>query len=162
MARVWRGGAAMLAAVLGSACYVYVPAGDPAPPVGEAVRVLVQPAAAERLSGEAGRPMPSLEGRVVETAQDTLRVSVVIQQNSGASIERPRQVFSVASSEVLQVQREELSVRRTVLLGAGSVALLAVLISRFDAIIGGDPGDDSYPGDIAPAIFRVPVGVFLR
>jgi hypothetical protein len=49
-----------------------------------------------------------------------------------------------------------------VLLGAGSVALLAVLISRFDAIIGGDPGDDSYPGDIAPAIFRVPVGVFLR
>ncbi len=142
-------GAATLGVLFSYACQVYVPAGTPAPTPGTLVRVLIEPDAVQRVSEEAGQPMPPyLRGRLLGSSGDSVRVSVLMPVNP-QDVQRNRQVFSVASSEVLEIQRQALSRPRTALLG-GTVAALLVLAFTSAESSGGSQGQVPDQGDPPP------------
>jgi hypothetical protein len=99
-----------------------------------------------------------LKGRYEGSAGDSIRVSVLIEQDPRYPQQRLRQEFSVSRSEVIQVQTEVFSRRRTTLLGVGVVGLVAVLISQYSSS-GGDQGPSDGPPDVSPAI-RVGIPIF--
>lgn len=151
---------ATLAFCLLAACYVYVPVESPAPEVGERVRVLIQADAARRISAEAGRPIRALEGLLVESGEDTVRVSELVARTpQGMPLQEFRQILSVASSEVIEYQRSQLSRRRTALVGLGVAALLGYAIFRLTSE-GSSPGEEQDGFPDAPSVlpaFRIPL-----
>ncbi len=151
-------GAAALALLFGSACRVYVPVASSAPAPGTSVRVFIQPDAVQRVRQEAaGQPMPPhLDGRLLGSNGDSVRISVLMALAPPAT-QRTRQVFSIASSEVVEMQREVFSRNRTVLLGATVATLLGLAFNAITSSGGAQP-DIPGGGDPPPSIiaaFRI-------
>jgi hypothetical protein len=71
------------------------------------------------------------------------------------AVQRNRQVFVVASSEVVEIQREVLSRNRTALLGATVAALLVLAFNSVGSSSGGSQSDIPDGGDPPPAIISV-------
>lgn len=154
--------AAALATIFLSACYVYVPVdlGSRNPPSGERVRLSLGTEASRRISAGAGHIMSQLEGRLVATSADSVRVAVLMVRRPGLAVEPMRQVFSVAKSEVLEIRRAQLSRQRTILLGAGVIAALAFTISRVSAGEGG--GTRAPPPSFPEAPSLIPDAAIIR
>ena len=150
--------AAALGALFGSACHVYVPLDQPAPALDSSVRVSITPSAAQALAQEVGRPVvQNLDGRFVGTRGDSIRVSVLMDRDPRYAGRNLRHELAVSRSDVVQIQGEVISTRRTALVGVGGVGLLALLISRFSSS-GGDPGDQGGPDPNSPQ-FRFGISI---
>jgi hypothetical protein len=100
---------------------------------------------------------PHLEGRYVASQGDSVRVAVLMEQNGYAG-QRMRQEFSVSHSEVVQIQSEVFSRRRTMLLGVGVVGILAVVFNQYSAT-NADPGNSNGPNPDAPAIRTIGISI---
>lgn len=151
----------VLGTSLSSACYVYQPAGSAEPVPGTSVRMRVGDVALARASQEVGQAMPPyLEGQIVGAEADSLQLSIlVVRGTQDYSTQRTRQILAVARSEVLELQQEELSWPRTLLVGAGVAALAIVVVDQFTAI-GDDPGNNNPGFPNAPQArggFRIPI-----
>lgn len=144
-----------LATLVASACYVYVPADTPAPAPGEPVRVLIGQDAALRVQQEAGRPLPPrLEGLLVGTDDDSVRVSVVLSEGPPGYPEIPPRVFAVSRSQIVEIQQESFSKDRTLLLGLGIAAVLGYTLSKFSAT-NGDSDSPRGENPDAPALLTL-------
>lgn len=142
--------AAAFGALFGSACHIYVPLDEPTPALGASVRVSITPDAAQALAGAVGRPvLQNLDGRFVGTRGDSVLVSVLMDRDPRYAQQSLRQEFSVSRSDIIQLQGQVISRRRTTLFGVGVVGLLALLVSQYSSS-GGDPGPQNGPDPNAP------------
>jgi len=164
--RPWRGplGTAALAVLLplSTGCYSYaqVPVGEV--PVGETVRLMVARRAAPELLSLAETPdvVPTIRGRL-EGKDDQfllLRVPLRSEPTPGTISPEIGQLVRVPSEEVLSMELQHFSSRKTTALVVGTAAATAAVIF---AIIGdsfsGGPGDPPNP-DVFLRLARIPIG----
>ena len=142
--------AAAIGALFGSACHIYVPLDQATPALGASVRVSITPDGAQALARAVGGPvLRNLDGRFVGTRGDSIRVSVLMDRDPRYAQQNLRQEFSVSRSDIVQLQSQVISRKRTTLFGVGVVGLLAMLASQFSSS-GGDPGSQNGPDPNAP------------
>ncbi len=152
--------AATIGALFGSACHIYVPLEQATPALGASVRVSITPDAAQALAGAVGRPvLQDLDGRFVGTRGDSLRISVLMDRDPRYVQQTLRQEFAVSSSEIVQIQAQVISAKRTALFGLGVAGLLSMLFTQRSAT-SGDPGGQDSPSPGAPQI-RVGIPIFI-
>jgi hypothetical protein len=137
------------------------------------VRIHLAADAAERSAREFGTVGPHLIGRIQPAGPDSLRIDTWMGQfYTDASLAGARLVVPVHRSEVLEVERRQVSVRRSILAGAAAAAMTALIIHRAGWL---EPelGDDDEPGapppleGLAPArapgfTIRIPILRFGR
>jgi hypothetical protein len=115
----------------------------------EDLRVQLTPEAADRVEREFGTVGTSLVGRLAPSGPDSLALDAWLGQiYSDASLSNARLVIPLQRTEVVEVQRRELSTRRTLLAslaGAGMVALILSRTSLFQAELGDDVDPGSPP-----------------
>jgi hypothetical protein len=144
-----RAGLALVLVGWMTGCYTFVPlvGQDPAP--GEEVRLRLAAPAAQELSERMGVPVRSVEGPLVGIGPDSLVVNAGWGAlYSGTVFEGRRDTLQFHRSQVLEVDRKELSRTRSAIVGA---ALIAGAVLLFRAVAGrGDPGD---PGGGIPEPF---------
>ena len=132
----WALGALVALGAVSSGCYRYVPVSLADVGQSEEVRVRITEEAATRLVKEFGTYTTELEGQVARDRSDSVSVTVDIgREYRGLALEGGRQVLFLGSSEVVGVRRRQLSRSRTVVVGAGTVAgiaLLAVAVKQWD------------------------------
>lgn len=109
----------LLATVL-TGCVHYVPLDEGLPAAGDEIRIRVSPDAGARLAPQVQQSANVLEGRVtgVVRAGDSIRVSVPFDAFGRAGPDMPRQVLALHPSELLGLDRKEVSRPRTALAGA--------------------------------------------
>jgi threonine dehydratase len=94
----------------------------------------------------------------MQSQGDSLRLSVLTERDPRYAQQTLRQVLSFSDSDIIQVERQVFSGRRTALLSAGAVGLLALLISQWESS-GGDPGPSTGPDPGSPAV-RIGIPIF--
>lgn len=135
-------------------CFTYVATEPGALVTGEERRVILHPEASRRLSGEWGREMPYLEGRIVELTLDSVAVSIPAAgwEHRGTPFEHARQVVVVPRPEVLEFQERQLSRSRTALLVGGVGVGLALVVTQLFDVTGGSSENGSGNGPPAPIL----------
>jgi len=114
-----------------SGCVRYTPLLGEAPAPGQEVRLQLTPEARFRMTGELGREVSRLEGRMLgrSLTGDSLQVLVAGPQVGVAGTRAPRITLNLHPSEVIAVDRKELSKSRSAL-AAAAVTALAVTLYR--------------------------------
>ncbi|TVP48492.1 MAG: hypothetical protein EA350_03245 [Gemmatimonadales bacterium] len=132
-----------------TACYRYSPLVGESPRPGEEVRLRLSGAASAELSDRVGRPIRSLEGRVLASPADSVVVDVGWGAiYAGTVFEGRRDTISFGREQLLEVDRKELSRARTTGLAA---AMAVAVVAVFRALgtgrggSGGDPGGGGPP-----------------
>ena len=163
----WRARSAAVFSIglVSAGCYRYVAADVATVDPQEDVRIVVTEQAAARLSPDLGMYTTSLNGRLREEAHDSLSISVpVTRAYQGRLLESGWQTLFLGRTEVLRVQRRELSRTRTVAAGVGAVAVLALVVNTVVQWIDPNPGtEESPPPPPAPSVrpsgfFPIPIG----
>lgn len=158
--------AVLMAALLTSAgCFSYTAIPLELAPEGQDVRVLVTRRGAFELSevtnvqGE----VPSVSGRIVtkEDREILLRVPIA-QRRDGFHMASLDQTIRVPMGEILQVERRDFDIGKTVLLGAGALAGSVFIIMSIMDAFGGDTGSGDGPGPdeswVPAPLISVPIG----
>jgi hypothetical protein len=96
----------------------------------EDLTVRLTPEASDRVAREFGTVGPRLIGHVFPVGSDSLAVDAWLGQIYSDALAKARLVIPVHRGEVIEVQRRELSVKRTVLASAAGAGMLAMLLSR--------------------------------
>ena len=131
-------------------CFRMVNVDPAAAPLDEDLRVQLTPAAAERVAREFGTAGPRLVGRLTPSGTDSLAIDAWLGQfYNDASLANSRLFIPLHRSEVVEVQRRELSVRRTILATAAGAAAISLLLSR-TTLFEAEGGDDGDPGPPPP------------
>lgn len=121
--------AVLLLAGLISGCYRYQPVQLGTVTPHENVRIHITEAAAARLVPEFGRYAVELDGQFAPEAHDSVSVAVTIgREYRGAAMESERQTLFLGRSEVVAVQRRQLSRPRTVLASTGLLVAFGLLV----------------------------------
>lgn len=126
------------------------------------VRVRFTDETAVRLASEFGRITPQLEANLTPQGADSVEVSVWIGRDYvGTPFENARRTVAIARSDVVELRRKRLSVWRSALVGAGAVAVFAVIIDR--VFFQEDPNPLPNGGGINPppeglVVLKVPIG----
>jgi hypothetical protein len=137
--------------VLGG-CYTYQAVlGEDLGP-GDPVRLRLASEPAQRLSARVGSAVRSVEGPLLRTTPDSLRLSVTWgAYYAGTMFEGRQDTLQFHRSEVLEVDRREFSRVRT---GVVVAALTTAVVVLFKAInLGGQAGDDP---PIDPPLIVIP------
>ncbi len=141
-------GLALALVVALSGCFGYVPVldGDPEPDAN--VRLRLSSQASAEISAQAGQSIRSVEGTLLQTTPDSLVVDVHWGAiYAGTPFEGRRDTLSFARSDVVEVDRREISRLRTGFV-VGGLAAAAVLILRSFTGGGGESGTPGPgPGD---------------
>lgn len=112
-------------------CYAYIPvSAAPSVPVAGNVRITLSPAGTESLQQALGRNVREIEGFVVRSTTDSLAIAV--EQTLTSTRERfvstgDTVVVPVAAAE--RIQLRQVSRKRSVLLGLGIVATIALALA---------------------------------
>jgi len=139
----------LLVPFLLTGCFALAPLEGTSPVPGDQVRLTLSPDAAERLSERTGRPVRSVDGRVLAGASEVLTLEVRWSAlHAGAGPEARRDTLALEPSEIESVQRRELSRARTGLAVGGVVAILAALARTISTDARGTP-----PGGDGPTPF---------
>jgi len=140
-------------------CVHYVPLDDGLPAPGDEVRVRVSPDAGARLAPLVQRNPDVLEGRVAGVVRpgDSIRVSIPLDPFGRAGPDMPRQILALHPSELLAVDRKELSRPRTALAGA---AMGVVIYGLFRSVSGERSRQNQGEDDLE--IPQVELSIFLR
>jgi hypothetical protein len=137
-------------ALSSAGCFRMVSVDPSAAPVDEDLRVNLTPAAAGRVAREFGVAGTRLVGRIAPAGQDSLALDTWLGQiYTDATLANSRLVIPLHRSEILEVQRRELSVRKTVLATAAGAGFIALLLSR-TTLFEADAGDDDNGGPPPP------------
>ena len=154
------GAVVVLAALLSSACYTFLPTAS-TPPVGTDVRVTVSDAQALELTQQTGQLSRTVDGRLVGASGDSVFVSVVtLRLPSEISGSRQlRQSVGIPRTGVEALATRELSLLRSGVMAALGGTLVAVVVRQVRA--GGNvdetPDDGNPIGTLVP-IIRIPIG----
>lgn len=101
-----------------------------------------------RLSQQVGQTVRSVEGTVLAIRADTMQVDVAWRAlYAGTRFEGARDTIDFHRSEILQVDRRELSRTRTALAIGGAIAALVAVIS---GVSSGGGGSDPDPNGTVP------------
>lgn len=136
-------GLALAFVVALSGCFGYVPVveGDPEPDA--EVRLRLSNQAAAEISAQTGRTVRSVEGTLLRTTSDSLVVDVHWGAiYAGTPFEGRRDTLGFARSDVVEVDRREISRLRTGLVGGGLVVAALLILRSFT----GGGGDSGTPG----------------
>ena len=126
--------AACAAGLPATACYSYKPSVAEIVKPNEEIRVIVTEATGLRINQQFGLPTP-LEGWLSPISADTYGVAVWVgQAYVGSEFGKVRQTIPLARNEILQIQRKELSVKRTTYCTLGVVAIVAVVVDRLGLV----------------------------
>jgi hypothetical protein len=131
-----------------SACYSYSAIPVSTAPVGERVRVRLSGAEAERLEPVLGFTDREIEGQLLQQSDSTVVLSVPLPLpvERGATLERAHQRIIIPRSDLQELQRRQLDKTRTSLLvGAGVVAISAVIAASTGAVQVGSGGSRPNP-----------------
>lgn len=155
-------GALLLAGLMTSGCYKYVPVDPAGVKPNEEVRVRITEPAATRLVRDFGAYTSQLEGQFAPQGSDSVSVSVLIGRAAGTlTLESTRQTLFLGRSEVVQVQRRELSRSRTALATAGILAVFALVVNSVVQIGDENPSGEEPPPPPPPSGFvgriRIPI-----
>jgi hypothetical protein len=148
-------GVLMLITAILPGCYRYVPVTVESVSPSETVRARVASGAGSDGTARPQEPR-TLEGELLarDDAGFTLFVPAAVRQQ-GFFTENLRERVRVSSADVIGIERRELDRARTfVLLGAGTAAVVALVIETLSGETGGNTIDRTPPG---PAPVRVPV-----
>ena len=109
----------------------------------EDLRVHLTPVAADRVAREFGTTGSRLVGRLAPAGQDSLALDTWLGQiYTDASLATSRLVIPLHRGEVIEVQRRELSVKRTVLASVVGAGMIALILSRTSLFVAETPDDD--------------------
>ena len=137
-------------ALCAGGCFRMVNVDPASAPTDEDLRVQLTPAAAERVSNEFGTVGPRLVGRIAPSGADSIAIDAWLGQiYTDASFASARLVIPLHRSEVVEVQRRELSVKRTVFATIAGAGMIAILLSR-TTLFEAEGGDDGEPGPPPP------------
>lgn len=137
--------AVLLFSVGSVGCFTFTPVVPGAVSPVEDVRVVLDRAAVSRVEREFGTASDRLMGRLELQGPDSILVSAWVGQAfSGTRFSQARQPILLHRSEVLEIHRRSLSVRRTALTVLGATGIVAILVSRL-AQGEADPGEDPEP-----------------
>ncbi|HEX7118516.1 MAG TPA: hypothetical protein VF212_07010 [Longimicrobiales bacterium] len=143
--------------VAGQGCYGYAPADPAGLRPSEPVRIVVDDRAFRRIAPALPRDAaPRLEGEFLRATDDSLALSVWIgQAYRGTPFETARQIVTVPREGIIAIERRRLSTRRTALVAAGVVGLVAYLVTHLDFTSDPNPGGGGTPPPPpAPAVVR--------
>ena len=150
---VRRFGLLILASINGG-CFTYRPHSTELVRPNEEIRVIVTDEAALRINQQFG-VSPPFEGRLSPLGSDSFGLAVWVGRGfSGSDFATVRQTVPVLRSDILEVHRRRLSIKRTAYFTAGVVAALTVLIDRLGVIDLPWPGDSESPVPPEPEPFR--------
>jgi hypothetical protein len=137
-----------------SGCFTYRPySADQAKP-NEELRLIVTEGAALRLKQQFGLTTP-LEGRLSPLSADTFGLAVWVGRGfSGSDFATIRQTVPLVRSEIVEVHRKRLSVKRSAYFAAGIIAITSILVDRLGIIDIPGLGDSETPIPPEPDPFR--------
>ena len=158
------GPTALLAALLLSGCFRYVPTPVDMTPPGDDVRLLVTRQGADDLAQVTivESAAPTVRGTFVEREGASMLLRVPVgQRQDGFHTVSLDQTIRIPVSEILQVERRELDVTKTGFLIAGaiggSVFIIRNIMSAFGESDGSDPGGPEESRIPVPFI-SIPIG----
>ncbi|MDH5589235.1 MAG: hypothetical protein OEZ65_05775 [Gemmatimonadota bacterium] len=143
MAGSWR--LVLCSVVTMSGCYTYVPGevGEISPP--EEVRLRLAPVEAARVSDFLANDTRAIEGRVVESAADSVLLLVPVHSElRGNRVTTLNQRVQVARSGVIDVELKQLDRGKTYLTAAAAAGLLAYI--TVDRLFGPGGSNPNQPG----------------
>ena len=109
--------------LLAAACQSFTPVPGATPAPGEEVRVVLVDAASRRLAPTLGADVASVDGRVIDGSDDSLRISVrATTLHTGQNLAWRDERVAVARGDVATLQQRRPATGRTVALGALVVA----------------------------------------
>jgi hypothetical protein len=115
-------------------CFSYKPATTELINPNEEIRVIVTDDAALRLNERFGVVLP-LEGQLSPLGSDSFGLAVWVGRGFGGSdFATVRQTVPLVRADIVQVQRRQLSVKRTTYFTLGVVAALTILVDRLGVI----------------------------
>lgn len=150
------GPTALLAALLLSGCFRYVPTPVDVAPPGEDVRLLVTRQGAADLAQvtDVEGEVPTVRGTLLERRGAEMLLSVPVgQRRDGFHTVSLDQTIRIPVSEILQVERREFDTPKTAFLVAGAVGGSAFIIFSIMSAFGESDGSD--PG--GPEESRIPI-----
>lgn len=154
----------LAAALVSTGCFTYVPVEPAAVRPNEEVRVRITEQAALRVAPQVGRFTSEIEAELTPASEDSLTLSVWVGRDyRGTAFENVHQTFAVGRNEVLEIRRRQLDKPKTFIMGAGVVAVFAILIDRIVLVEDPNPANDGNPPPPppqAPLGIRIPVGWF--
>jgi hypothetical protein len=131
-----------------SGCFALQPVTDGGPVPGDQVRLTLSPESSDRLSERIGRPVRSIQGRVLAVTPESLRLEVTWGAvYAGTPLEGQREVLELGTDEFSELERRELSTLRSALAVAGVVTVLALLARSLSS---GGQGTGPGPSDPSP------------
>jgi hypothetical protein len=127
--------AVLLPPVLTSAgCYSYKPSTTELVKPNEEIRVIVTDDALLRLNTQFGVAAP-LEGRLAPLRADTFGLEIWVGRGfSGSDFALARQTVPLIRTDILEVQRRQLSVKRTTYFTLGVLAVMTILVDRLGLV----------------------------
>ena len=163
----WARAVAVFSIAMGSGgCHKYVPVQVATVDPQEDVRIVVTESAAARLSQDLGLYTTSLQGRLRQEPPDSVSIAVpVTRVYQGRLVDSGRQVLFLGRSEVVRVDRRELSRTRTVAVGVGAVAVFGLIVNSVVQWLDPNPSGEEPPPPPPPApsirsrgSVRIPIG----
>lgn len=141
-------------ALLSGACFTYQTHSTELVKPNEEIRLIVTDAAAMRLTQQFG-VIPPFEGRLSPLSADSFGLAVWVGRGfSGSDFATVRQTVPVLRSDILGVERRQLSIKRTAYFTAGVVVALTILVDRLGVIDLPFGGDSEPPTPPEPEPFR--------
>jgi hypothetical protein len=141
-------------ASLSSACFTYRPHSTDQVKPNDEIRLIVTDAAALRLTQQFG-VSPPFEGRLSPLGSDSFGLAVWVGRGfSGSDFATVRQTVPVFRSDILEVQRRQLSIKRSAYFTVGVIAAVTILVDRLGVIDLPWPGESEAPTPPEPDPFR--------
>lgn len=152
-------GALLMAAIVTSGCYRYVPISAEAVAPKDEVRIRVTRDAAARLSRDLGTFSTELDGQFTREGPDSVSLGVTIdRQYRGTTVGTATQLLYLGRSEVIEVEKRELSRGRTVLVAAGTVVGFGLLAAGITQLVDPNGPPDDRTVQPPPPTLRRPAG----
>jgi hypothetical protein len=148
----------LIALLLTTGCYRYVPARTGAVPVGTEVRLHVTPEAAARVEPVVGSSLQEVDG-LLERWGDEVVLAVRVPSGEGAIERDLRNRVILSPNEVIAVEVRERDRARTAILTAGLTAVgVGAVVAAISGVFGGSTNTDPpVEEDSRVPIFRIPI-----
>lgn len=144
---------ALVLLVTSAGCYSYVPVEDPAPEIGEDVRVHVTGEAVGTLRADRDETR-RLQGMVIGSSSDSLTLAFRSLRNSPGA-RPPRDTVTLALADVQRLERSKMDILKTGALVVGTLGLAAGAAILAESLGTGGSGDFGDGGDAPRLIIEL-------
>jgi hypothetical protein len=144
----------ILAALTLSGCFSYRPYSLERVKPNEELRLIVTEPATLRLDQQFGLK-PPFEGRLTPLSADSFGLAVWVGRGfSGSDFATVRQTVPLLRADILDVQRRQFSLKKTIYFAGGIIAVTTILVDRLGVIDIPGLGDSEQPNPPEPDPFR--------